>query len=147
GITWPARPWLRGHFSFVPTGSVFSHTGMMVFSPDQNRVSDCSLLNSDCYVGLLHLLMARGMGADTDQTLKYEAGYLSSVPIPTIDSQQKQALESLAFECYGHVRSGDLVRETSHFFVAPSAVQSKRSGLLRSFQQWVANTAELRKKI
>ena len=90
GITWSARPWLRGAFSVVPGGVIFSHTGMMLFLPQKDLWSICALLNSDAFIGLLHLLMARGGGSETDQTLKYEIGYVSAVPIPGMSGGERE---------------------------------------------------------
>nr|MDA3949168.1 hypothetical protein [Spirochaeta sp.] len=81
GVTWPARPHKRGGFSAIGAGALFSTVGTMVFAPPEQFNWLLRLLNSDAYIGLLHLLMPRGTG-DTGQTLKYEIGYVKSVPLP-----------------------------------------------------------------
>jgi hypothetical protein len=142
GITWPARPWLRGYFSLVPSGALFTHTGMMLFLPAEDRLAICSILNSDTYAGLLHLLMARGVGVSTDQTLKYEVGYVSSVPMPVVNADTRAKLDAIALRCHEAVRASDGRREITHCFVSPFPQGSlaKASGL-RS-HSWSAHQIE-----
>jgi hypothetical protein len=147
GITWPSRPWLRGFFSIVPPGALFTVSGMMLFSPDDTRLATCGILNSDAYAGLLHLLMARGIGAETDQTLKYEVGYLSAVPLPTMTEDARQEIETNAARCYELVRTLDTNDETTHSFVLPAALVYNSESLSEAIGLWrrdsIRNSSEM----
>src|SRR5262249_19668993 len=94
-----ARPFGRGSFAHVPKGAIFSHTGMMGFVPPDQHWATCAILNSDPYITLLHLLMARG-GRGSDQGLKYEIGYLAVTPFPSCDDSICKVLEAKAKQQY-----------------------------------------------
>jgi hypothetical protein len=141
GITWPARPWLRGAFSVVPEGVIFTHTGMMLFVKREEVWSTVALLNSDAFVGLLHLLMARGSGSETDQTLKYELGYLSSVPLPSVDSTSHQRLTELGKQGYELFSAFASHVETGHRFLRPARFESEARSLRAVVPQLCADYA------
>jgi hypothetical protein len=136
GLTWSRRPWLRGAFSIVPAGVIFSDTGMMLFLPLEDLWSTCALLNTDAFIGLLHLLMARGGGSETDQTLQYEIGYVTAVPIPEMTGVDREALESLAKESFNLYWLLDTVNETSHAFFRPVLMRASGESILSTFQAW-----------
>jgi hypothetical protein len=119
GITWSARPHRRGHFAHVPPNCIFSHTGMMLFVPREIHWALLALTNSRPFVFLLHSLMARGVGGG--QTLKYESGYVGSVPIPELDQATRQRLEALAIRGWKFSQAEQASDETSRFFLHPSA--------------------------
>lgn len=128
GITWPARPHKRGAFSVVPAGAIFSHTGTMVF--EQNTeflLSTCGILNSDVFIGLLHILMPRG-GVDSGQTLKYELGYVSSVPIPDVSPEVRAEIHDLVLRGWTLRRRLDGMCETSNAFLLPCGIYEKVTG-------------------
>jgi hypothetical protein len=119
GITWSARPHRRGHFAHVPPGCIFSHTGMMLFLPQEQHWAFLALTNSKPFVFLLHSLMARGTGGG--QTLKYESGYVGSVPVPQFDSATTQKLGALAMRGWKVSQRAQASDETSQFFLYPGA--------------------------
>jgi hypothetical protein len=92
------------------------------------------LLNSDAYIGLLHLLMARGLSSG--QTLKYEVGYLASVPIPAIPDPIKNKLAALAEDGYRIGRNLSTSDETSHVYVVPGILQTCGGSLAESLAEW-----------
>ena len=146
GITWPARPHHRGAFSNVPKGVIFSHTGTMVFSPPHQHWSLLALLNSDAYIALLHLLMPRG-GEDSGQTLKYEIGYVRSVPIPTLGAQVAAVLRSASHRCWAANRNLDTHEPTSHAFVLPHILGCNGSTLAERLGAWRAFTHETEREL
>ena len=91
GITFPYLPHRRGHFSHVPPEEIFGHASPILQLPREQHWAICALLNSDPFIGLLHLLMPRGSSGG-GQTLKYEVGYVRSVPIPNIDEVSAERL-------------------------------------------------------
>jgi hypothetical protein len=135
GLTWPSRPHKRGAFSHVPTGAIFSHTGTMLFLPARAHWATSALLNSDAYIGLLHLLMARG-GTQSGQTLKYEIGYIASVPIPNFNEGTAQKLSQLAIESYDLTRTLSTAKETSHLFHLPALLQVSGEMLTNRISAW-----------
>jgi hypothetical protein len=135
GITWGARPHKRGAFSIVPRNVLFSHTGMMVFPPTEKIWEICALLNSDAYIGMLHWLMPRGSSA---QTLKYEAGFVLSVPVPELNGPDAEALRIKAIKLFNISRSLDTFKETSVSFLIP-ALTSHIDHAIRSSMKKVAD--------
>lgn len=142
GITWPSRPWKRGFFSHVPPGCLFSHTGTMLFVASEVHWSTLALLNSDAFIGLLHLLMPRG-GGDTQQTLQYEVGYVASVPIPTIGGNEAAQLESLARRAWDISRRLSSMKETSHEFRFPAILQVEGNSLYERVMSYENKRSEL----
>lgn len=136
GLTWPSRPHKRGAFSLIPSGVIFSHTGTMVFAPLEELEPLCSILNSDAYIGLLHLLMPRGGDEGSGQTLKYELGYVKSVPIPDLQHVADR-LTSCAKECWGILRHISSHEVTSRFFVRPALCRGPHD-LHESISAWQA---------
>jgi len=122
GLTCPNRPHLRGYFSHVSPGGVFGHTSPMLHLPAEAHWSTCAILNSGAFVSLLHLLMARG--SHGGQTLKYEVGYLRSVPIPATSSNEHSMLTESAEAAYRLARSLSTGTETSHVFCVPELLQA-----------------------
>lgn len=118
GLTWPARPLSRGSFVPFSSGMIFSHTWMMLHAPENQIWQLCAILNSDAYIGLLHLLMPRGVG-ETGATLKYEAGYVKSVPIPSIDEESQKRLNEMAVYERDKFLEFSRYELTSHTFVSP----------------------------
>lgn len=121
GLTWPARPHKRGAFSYIPSEVIFTHTGPMAFADAAKYLSTfCCLLNSTPYIGLLHILMPRGAGGNTGQTLKYEIGYVSSVPIPKTQESDDINFAPLAKSAWSLKRHLDTTNSNSHAFYAPA---------------------------
>jgi len=139
GLTWSARPYKRGTFSLVGGGAVFSHTGAMIFTPTREELVPLSgILNSDAFIGLLHLLMPRG-GEGSDRTLKYEVGYVTSVPIPEWPADMGTALANLCLRAWTLTRSLDSRVETSHSFTIPALLQARETDLMTSAAKWAKN--------
>ncbi len=131
GLTWPRLPLKRGTFSLIPNGVIFGVGGMMLFVPEREKWPLLSILNSDAYIGLLHLLMPRGVG-DTGQTLKYEVGYIKSVPIPELPKDILTQLEDISkmnWELMRLLQTGD---ELSHSYIQPAITENKNLNLADS---------------
>ena len=136
GLTWPSRPHRRGGFSCVPSGTIFSVSGMMLFEVDDSRLlTTCALLNSAPYIGLLHTIMPRG-SAGSGQTLKYELGYLTAVPVPSPDADTAARLGDLARRAWSLKRRLDTQTETSHAFVSPALLQVEGGSLAARADAW-----------
>jgi hypothetical protein len=139
GLTWSRRPFRRGAFSAVGPGCVFADTGPMVFA---NSIHDlpalACILNSDAYIGLLHLLMPRG-DIGSDRTLKYEVGYVTSVPIPDVSSSDDGSFFSTWFRrAWALRRSLNKRVETSPAFVLPGLLLASGGGLGDRAATWAA---------
>lgn len=124
GLTWQGRPSRRGGFSIVPSGCIFSHTGMMAFMPSKDLWWSVAVANSTPFIGLLHLLMPRG-GADSGQTLRYEVGYVGSVPMILPTSDTVKELEMASFDGFRSQRELASIQETCLWFRLPSTTYSK----------------------
>ena len=118
GITFPSRPHQRGRFSCLPSESIFSVSGMAVFAHDQDLLSLLGILNSDCYQGLVHLLMPRGTAGGN---LKYELGYLRSVPVPIeeLEHHDIESLKNTTLDSFYTMQSIRKSEETDHCFILP----------------------------
>lgn len=121
GVTWSRRAHLRGSFRLLPKGCVFSDSSPCAFESD--LLTLVSILNSTPYLFLLSLLMPRG--SEGGQTLKYETGYVTSVPIPEICEQDRKKLRALAKEAWAANYSKSITVETSRNFVLPDALHSR----------------------
>jgi hypothetical protein len=95
----------------------------MLFTPKNDLWSVCGLLNSDAYIGMLHLLMPRG-GTGGNQTLKYETGYLASVPLPDKGATSER-LERLAREGNLEAQKTFQGKETARIFQVPKLRQAE----------------------
>lgn len=102
GLTWAYLPKGKGFFAVLLPGSMFGHGGNMIVVDASQFWSLLAYLNSDVYLGLLHLLMPRGLG-DTSATLKYEVGYVRSVSIPSLRGDRADQMSSHAELIY-HAR-------------------------------------------
>lgn len=116
GLTWPRRPHRQGSFRVLPKGCVFGSDGPAAFAGDILPV--IAVANSSTFLYLLNLLMARG--TEGGQTLKYEIGYVASVPLPTLDARQSEELRELSVRAWRVRRALDECNETSHAFLFPS---------------------------
>ena len=145
GLTVPYLPHKRGHFSHVPPGGVFGHASPVVQLPRCDHWATLGLLNSNAYIGLLHLLMPRGVSSG--QTLKYETGYLASVPLPSIKGIEKDLLEQAALEGFELVRSLFRVEESSRLFVAPIAVPASITSIEQTVRSWHDEIEKVRQAI
>ncbi len=122
GLTWSRRPHKRGGFGLVSPGTIFSDTGCMVFAPSAAHLWHLTaLLNSDAYVGMLHLLMPRGGPEDDEQTLKYEVGYVKSVPLPTVNARGIAKLAGVSRALYVHYQQQAAFHEARRDFVTLEA--------------------------
>ena len=142
GITWPRRPHLRGHFSMLPPGSIFTDTGPAIFSLNIDKWALCAILNSTLHTSLLHLLMPRGT-EESGQTLKYEMGYLEATPIKPPSKEQELLLASTSAQIWRILRCCDEWNETSHQFKIPRLLLHPSEDLNKSVEMWHANAAIL----
>ena len=115
----------------------------MLFCNAQEHWSLCAILNSDAYVGLLHFLMPRGATRDSGQTLKYEVGYITAVPIPEVQPAHAIALATLARRSWSLRRSLDTVAETSHAFTVPALLQMEEATLAARVTAWASQVAAI----
>ncbi len=146
GITWPSRPYIRGAFSIVQPGNLFSHTGMMMFPPPNTDIPVVgAVLNSDAATGLLHLIMPRG-GVDTQQTLKYEVGYVQSIPMPDLSSAPAE-LKDLSQKASKAARFNATANIRSHYFLLPALLQSDGHTLGDRIESWQGYVAASREKL
>jgi len=145
GLTCPNRPHLRGYFSHVPPGGIFGHTSPMLHLPAKDHWSTCAILNSNAFIGLLHLLMPRGSYGG--QTLKYEVGYVRSVPIPLIATTDKSRLEQCAKTSYELSRSLLTTSNTSHVFCLPALLQVTGDTLVERIAGWQARLDDTQRRL
>lgn len=144
GITWPRRPSRQGAFSHLPPGCIFSDGGPMLFCDESEHWWLCALLNSAPYRQLLHFLMPRGTTESSGQTLKYETGYVTSVPVPHDSSDE---LGQLARRYWSLKRLLDTRNETSHAFVLPALLQADGTSLLDRISAYRRRAGEINAEI
>ena len=121
GLTWPRRPHRTGHFALLPQGCVFSDSGPVLFTNDASELLGfASLLNSTPYLVLLSFLMPRGTTSESSQTMKYELGYVLSIPIPHLDNAIRERLAALGERGFHLQREADRADETTHVFTLPA---------------------------
>lgn len=81
---------------------------------------DAAILNSTLFGGLLHLLMPRGVGGENRTTLKYEVGYVTSVPIVEITEPAKGQIEESVRTTWNSLQFHFSHFETSHNYAGPA---------------------------
>jgi hypothetical protein len=147
GLTWPMRPHRRGGFAHVHPGGVFGAGGPMLFCDLHEHWALLALLNSRPFIGLLHLLMPRGTSEESGQTLKYEVGYVTAVPLPGLPADACSALSSAARRAWSITRKIHTSDEASCSFLLPALLQVEGRTLAHRASAWNAmvrdNEAEL----
>jgi hypothetical protein len=130
GITYSRRPHLRGWFQFLPAGCIFStDSPIIVGRPLSDLQADAGILNSKIFSSLLGLLMARGTSGG--QTLKYETGYVSSVPIPDLQFDIADELKTLSVCGFSLARSLEALDECSRYFKLPELLLDRDGSVPR----------------
>lgn len=123
GLTWPRLPHVIGSFQFLPRGCIYSDGGPGIFSRDSSALGPlCAVLNSAPFLFLLECLMPRG--SEGGQTLKYEAGYITSVPFPDLDHALADRLARLAEVGWELGLEKSRSSETSLRFAGPAPMNS-----------------------
>src|SRR5690606_168239 len=118
--------------------------GMMLFVPESEHWATLAAVNSAAFIGLLHLLMARGTRGG--QTLKYESGYVGATPLPSLKDTLHPRLAALAQQGWliGYRQNTHI--ETSHTFALPSLLQVHAGSLSRRTMVWLNGFAGLNAK-
>jgi len=86
-------------------------------------------------------------GSHGGQTLKYEVGYLRSVPIPLIPTTDKSRLEQRAKTSYELFRSLLTTSNTSHVFCLPALLQVTGDTLVEWIASWRSCVGEVDKQL
>lgn len=119
GVTWPRLPHVLGSFQLLPPGCIYSDGGPALFADDPELLlSAVSILNSAPYLYLLDALMPRG--SEGGQTLKYETGYVSSVPLPPLEPETRTKLWTIARESFALMWEVASADETTRSHVVPA---------------------------
>jgi hypothetical protein len=130
GITYSRRPHQRGWFQFLPPGVIFStDSPLIVGGSVEQQLCDCVVLNSMCFSRLLGVLMARG--TEGGQTLKYETGYVSAVPLPDV-GLAREVLVELARRGFSIACELDSRDEVSRYFTLPGVLRQGRGLVVHS---------------
>ncbi|RYG95506.1 MAG: hypothetical protein EON58_14005, partial [Alphaproteobacteria bacterium] len=91
GLTWSRRPHVLGSFQFLPAGCIFSDGSPAAFNESADDAGYVlGITNSAPFLYLLDSLMPRG--GEGGQSLKYETGYVCSVPVPHESNKQEEML-------------------------------------------------------
>lgn len=143
GVTWSRRPNRQGSFWLLPKGCIFSSNSPAVIAATDDSLWLLGILNSKVYRALLDLLMPRG--STGGQSLKYEVGYVRTVPIPDCNAADKDAVRGNVAECIRRLQRLDSTDETSHFFVAPLLAEVSSNASLAGL--WNAESAEQEREV
>lgn len=134
GLTWSSRPIDQGSFWILPKGCIFRHSAPAIMDKDQESILfDVALLNSTAYRFLLDLLMPRGSTGTA--SLKYELGYVRSVPIPIVSEADTRRAAAVALSCAKRVMEGCYALEESHCFVR-AALVNRTTTLAETFSRF-----------
>jgi hypothetical protein len=119
GLTWSSRPLGQGSFWVMPRGCIFRHSAPAIIDLDSDALFfDLAIMNSLYFRFLLDLLMPRGSTGTA--TLKYELGYVRSVPVPQIPNLEAATLVELAKDTTRLLMNAYCSVEEAHLFVSPS---------------------------
>jgi hypothetical protein len=102
------------------------------------------MLNSRLFRALLELLMPRG--ATGEQTLKYNLGYVRTIPLPpSADHNQKNAVVKMVRNCIQAIRQLDACEECSHLFLQPGLVAPlNNAGMKSNHDDWLREQQQCR---
>ncbi|MEY9752616.1 BREX-1 system adenine-specific DNA-methyltransferase PglX [Bradyrhizobium yuanmingense] len=139
GIVWSLRPLNQGSFWFLPEGCIFGNNApALLVDAQPDLVWIVGVLNSAIFRAILGLLMPRGNTGTS--TLKYNLGYVRSVPLPTPSDTLKFQLNTAVAGAWEALRNLDSLDETSHAFAGVSpecnslaVVQAEESRLQKAF--------------
>ena len=130
GLTWTRRTTKNISFRIIPSGSIFADKGPAVLFKDENtNYRLIVLLNSNIFSRLVGVTI----GAASAAARSYEAGIISSIPIPSSDPFNLQLIAQSAF---GLIRSKDTAAETSHAFRVPWLLQFSADTLVERFMDY-----------
>lgn len=114
-ITWSSRPSSQGSFWILPAGCIFGNSGPAVFcTTTESFLWTLGMMNAQVFRALLGLLMPRGTTGE--QTLKYELGYVRSVPIPSGSATDIALVGELIMKSCRALQALDSFDETSQIF-------------------------------
>lgn len=126
-LTWSSRPSSQGSFWVLAEGGIFGNSGPAVFCNSRERfLWTLGIMNSQVFRGLLGLLMPRGTTGE--QTLKYELGYVRSVPLPLPEESDEADVTSLVSKAWDALRQVSAFDETAHFFLCGVKGHTPRHG-------------------
>jgi len=115
GLTFRQRPHRCGSFAALPAGCIFSTSGQAALAAGGLHAL-LAMMNSTLVTGLVLLCGGRGQEG-SGQTIKFEAGMVSLVPVP---SSLPAVLGSTALKAYRFVRALCQPDETTLAFAAPA---------------------------
>ncbi|MFU0842379.1 MAG: hypothetical protein ACFWTZ_07225 [Burkholderia sp.] len=128
GLTWS----FRGNslaLRVFPSEGIFDRVGDCVFvagDDEENLLVCLAILNSRAYQNFMSLQLQR-----VNQASHYECGMLSVSPYPTLNSEEKSLLASLAKQNYEARRRLASVNEESRYFVLPEWIAEANGDLDR----------------
>ena len=142
-LTWSSRPNAQGSFWILAEGGIFGNSGPAVFCSSREQfLWTLGIMNSQVFRALLGLLMPRGTTGE--QTLKYELGYVRSVPMPLPSQPDEADVPSLVSHVWDALRQVSAFDETSQWFVCALTVdwprQSETDNDLRAVVEQAART-------
>lgn len=117
GVTWPFRTNKGLNTRVLPRGCAFTIQGMAGFNAHNDEKQILFLLaitNSSAFQNLLLLTVG---------SFAFQAGAMSSVPIPIADKTTVEELAFLAKKAWSKRRLLDQVNETSHAFLLPAILR------------------------
>ena len=115
GLVWSLRPLNQGSFWLLPQGCIFGNNApALIHHHASDAVWMCGLLNSSIFRAILGFLMPRGNAGTA--TLKYNLGYVRSVPVPDLTDDLRKGLSSITTEIWRRLQGADACNETSHAF-------------------------------
>lgn len=145
GLTWQYLPYKRGAFSISQRGAAFSGGGPMLYPPEEEVEAASAVLNSDAFIGCLHLLMPRG-GVQTEQTLKYEQGLIESVPLPDFGKHSGRLVQLADRAAHANLFSANS-NLRSNYFQLPAVLQADGETLSDRVDAWQASVADQRETL
>ena len=149
GAVWSLRPLNQGSFWLLPKGCIFGNNApaLLADKPD-DILWMVGILNSAIFRAILSLLMPRGNSGTS--TLKYNLGYVRSVPIPSPSEAFRSQLIDGVTSAWTTLRHLGSLDETNHAFLgvlrvgdAKSTVQEREAQLRKALTTIEKTTAEL----
>jgi hypothetical protein len=130
GLTWPRRTKSELSLRAMPAGCIFADKGpaVIVRADDvEELLALLAVTNTQVFRALVDLQLAAAEPTGRGGVARsYEVGVLQCTPVPAYGGTHRDRLASLARQAWVRKRTLDIINETSHAFVVPRPLWSRR---------------------
>jgi hypothetical protein len=129
GLTYTRRTASAFSCRPLPAGSIFSESGPMIWSADQDQLAlELALLMSTPVRGMIEFMVGSGDAAESVGAARhFLSGLIGRVPVPRPSDQDRGELERAARECVELTRENERGSEINRCFGSPPEIVANAS--------------------